>query len=78
MFPSELFSLKSIVSLLVLVLAVGVALLLYLTLDTDFEAQPRMSFRSTSSDALKSKIPIDEINQIINTAHQAWSIVNNK
>ncbi|CAF2943327.1 unnamed protein product [Rotaria sp. Silwood2] len=77
MFLSALFSLKSIVSLFVLLIAFGIGSYLYLTLDTDFEAQPRIFSHSTSSNLLKAKFPIDEINQIMNTARQAWSIINN-
>ena len=76
----SLFSMKSIVSLLVLLVAVGIGSFLYLTLDTDFEAQPRllMSRSAGGSDLLNSKIPIDDIKQIINSARQAWSIVDQK
>jgi hypothetical protein len=69
MFLSSLLSLKSIVSSLTLLIAVGIGSFLYLTINDDFEAKPRM---------LKSNLPIDEINQIINTARQAWSIVDKK
>ncbi len=68
-------SLKSIVSLSILLISVGIGAFLYLTLDEDFEAKPRMSTRSSG---LKSHVPIEEINQIINTARQAWSIVDKK
>ncbi|CAF0827339.1 unnamed protein product [Rotaria sordida] len=78
MFLSALFSLKSIVTLFVLLIAVGIGSYLYLTLDTDFESQPRTLLRSnTSPDPLKPKFPTDEINQIMNTARHAWSIVDN-
>jgi hypothetical protein len=69
MFLSSLLSLKSIVSLLTLLIAVGIGSFLYLTINDDFEAKPRM---------LKGNLPIDEINQIINTARQAWAIVDKK
>ena len=72
---SALLSFKSIFSLLILLIAMGIGSFLYLTLDTDFEAQPRMLSRSTGS---VFNFPTDEINQIINTARQAWSIVDNK
>ena len=75
----SLFSMKSMVSLLVLLVAVGIGSFLYLTLDTDFEAQPRLLMsRSAGSDLLNSPIPIDDIKQIINSARQAWSIVDQK
>jgi hypothetical protein len=78
MFPFSLLSLKSIFSLLVLLISLGIGSFLYLTLDDDFEAKPRMSLRSTGSNPLKGNLPIDEINQIINSARQAWSIVDKK
>ena len=75
----SLLSMKSMGSLLVLLVAMGIGSFLYLTLDTDFEAQPRqLMFRSGTSDLLNSKIPIDDIKQIINSARQAWSIVDQK
>jgi hypothetical protein len=78
MFLSGLFSLKSIVSLSILVVAVGIGSFLYLTLDEDFEAQRRMLSRTTGSESFKSPISFDDITQIVNTARQAWSIVDKK
>ncbi|CAF3433041.1 unnamed protein product [Rotaria socialis] len=77
MFLSGLASLKFTVSLFVLLIAVGIGSFLYLTLNTDFESQPRTLFRSGSSDPLKTPISSENLNQIMNTARQAWSIVNN-
>jgi hypothetical protein len=74
MFLSSLLSLKSIVSLSILMLSVGIGAFLYLTLDEDFEAQPRINNRIL----LTKGTSIDSINQIINTARQAWSIVDKK
>ncbi|CAF0883379.1 unnamed protein product [Rotaria sp. Silwood1] len=76
MFVSALFSLKSIISLFILLIAFGIGSFLYLTLETDFETKPRTLLHSTSSDSLKKSFPIDEINQIMNTGRQAWSIVD--
>jgi hypothetical protein len=75
---SSLLSLKSIVSLLVLVIGVGIGAFLYLTLDEDFETQPRQMLRTPSGNPLGKEIPFDEFNQIINSARQAWSIVDKK
>ena len=66
---------KSVASVAILALAVGIGSFLYLTLDTDFEAQPRASLRSAGSPL---HFPIDEIKQIMNTAREAWSIVDKK
>ncbi len=80
MFLSSLLSLKSIVSLSILMISVGTGAFLYLTLDEDFEAQakPRQLLRTTGPNLLKKGSPIDDINQIINSARQAWSIVDKK
>jgi len=78
MFPSSLLSLKSIVSLLVLLISLGIGSFLYLTINDDFEAKPRMTLRTAASNPLKGNLPFDQINQIINTARQAWSIVDKK
>jgi hypothetical protein len=79
MFLSSLLSFKSIASLLVLAISIGIGSFLYLTLDPDFEAEPHMMLsRSTGSDSLKSKTPFEDINQVINIARQAWSIVDKK
>ena len=72
-----LVSLKSFVSLVVLSIAFGIGLFLYLTIDTDFEAHPRIRSH-VASDPSKISGRIDEISHIINTAKQAWSIVKNK
>jgi hypothetical protein len=72
---STFFSLKSIVSLLVLLIAVGIGSFLYFTLETDFEAKPRTVLRSSGS---VSNFPTEDIKQIVNGARQAWSIVDNK
>ncbi|CAF4766597.1 unnamed protein product, partial [Rotaria magnacalcarata] len=74
MFLSGLISLKSTLSLFVLLIAVGIGSFLYLTLNTDFESQPRTLFRSGGSDPLKTSISTENLNQIMNTARQAWSI----
>jgi hypothetical protein len=71
-------SLKSIVSLLILLISVGIGSFLYLTINEDFEAQPRMRLRTMGPNSLKSKLPLDELNLIMNTARQAWSIVDKK
>jgi hypothetical protein len=78
MFLSSLLSLKSIVSLSILMLSVGIGAFLYLTLDEDFEAQLRPSPRINDRILLTKGTPIDDISQIINTARQAWSIVDKK
>jgi len=72
---SSLLSLRSIISVSVLLLSVGIGAFLYLTLNDDFEAKPRPKLRSNP---LKNANPTDEINKIINTARQAWSIIDNK
>ncbi len=72
---SSLLSSKSIFSLLILLIAIGIGSFLYLTLDTDFEAQPRTMLRSTDP---KLSFPTEGIKEIINSARQAWSIVDNK
>jgi hypothetical protein len=75
---SSLLSLKSIISLSILMISVGIGAFLYLTLDEDFEAQPRQLLRTTGPNLLEKGSPIDDINQIINSARQAWSIVDKK
>ena len=75
---SSLLSLKSIVSLSVLLISVGIGAFLYLTLDEDFEAQPRGLLRTSGLDPSKLGSAVDGINQIMNTARQAWSIVDKK
>ncbi|CAF1393209.1 unnamed protein product [Adineta steineri] len=72
MIPLPLPSLKSTVSLVVLAIAIGIGSFLYLTLDTDFEAQPRTLLHTSPSGS-----PTDRISAIINNARQAWSIVDN-
>jgi hypothetical protein len=53
MFLSSLLSLKSIVSLSILMISVGIGAFLYLTLDEDFEAQPRQLLRTAVPPLLK-------------------------
>ena len=71
-------SLKSIVSVLVLLIAVGIGAFLYLTVDEEFEAKPRQVLRSSGPGLLKSADPTANLQQIINTAREAWSIVDKK
>ena len=78
MFLSGLFSLKSIVSFSILVIAVGIGSFLYLTVDEDFEAESRMLLRSDGSKPLIEKGTGEEFISIINAARQAWSIVDKK
>lgn len=78
MFLSSFFSSKSIISSLIFLIAVGIGWILYFTLDTNFEAQPRTIPRSKTSPLLFSDSLGEELNQIINTARQAWSIVDKK
>ena len=66
------------ISLSVLLIGVGIGAFLYLTLDEDFEAKPRPVLRSPGSGLLKSADPTANLQQIINTARQAWSIVDKK
>jgi hypothetical protein len=70
-------SLKSIISLSVLLIATGIGSVLYLTLNDDFEAQAknRIRLRTSGSDPSKTDLPIGDI---INAARQAWSIVDKK
>ncbi|CAF1007435.1 unnamed protein product [Adineta ricciae] len=60
------------ISLVILLIAIGIGSFLYLTIDTDFEAQPGMVRTAGSPREFSS----DDIGRIINTARQAWSIVD--
>lgn len=73
-----LLSSKSIVSIAILLVALGIGSFMYLTLDTDFEAQPGTSSRMLRTQTLKTDIKQGDIIQIINTAREAWSIIDNK
>ncbi|UJR34952.1 hypothetical protein I4U23_027730 [Adineta vaga] len=70
---STLLSLKSMISLVVLLIATGIGSFLYLTIDTDFEAQLKTAVRSAPS---SKSFPTEDIGHIINSAREAWSIVN--
>jgi hypothetical protein len=79
MFLSGLLSLKSISSSLALLIAVGIGAFLYLTLDNEFEAETRRQMlRTGSPDGLKSGATIEQFNEMINSARQAWSIIDQK
>lgn len=78
MFPSAFFSLKSVIALIVLLIATGIGSILYFTIETDFETQTRMKLRTNILDSLKGEFSTDAIKQIMNTANEVWSIVNNK
>lgn len=66
------------ISLSVLLIAVGIGAFLYLTLDEDFEAKPRPVLRTSGSNPLKSDDPTANLLKIVNTAREAWSIVDKK
>lgn len=78
MFPLSLLSLKSIFSLSILLIAVGIGSFLYLTLNEDFEAKPRLVLRSPKPPQQGTGVSIGDVDKIINAARSAWSIVDNK
>lgn len=59
-------------------ISIGIGAFLYLTLDEDFEAKPRQMLRSSGSDLLKAADSTINLQQIINSAREAWSIVDKK
>ena len=73
-----LLSMKSIVSLAVLAVAVSIGGFLYLTLDPDFEAKSPASFRTLRTESPAKSVTSTGVAEIINTARQAWSIINQK
>ena len=76
MFLSALLSLRSIVSLSVLAISVGIGAFFYLTIDENFEIErPQQSLRANSG-PLGKEVSFDDVNQIINSARQAWSIID--
>ena len=69
---------KSIFSLAVLTVAVTIGAFLYLTLDPDFEAKSPASFRTLRTESPVKSVPSTGVADIINSARQAWSIINQK
>lgn len=73
-----LLSIKSTVSVAVLLLALGIGAFLYLTLDPDFEAKAPDAPRTLRTQSPVKSSPTDSFGEIINTARQAWSIIDQK
>ena len=76
MLTSVLFSTKSSIIFLILSITIGIGAFLYLTLDPDFENEPRRlrNFKTVSTDDDKKT----NIEGIINLARQTWSIIDQK